>query len=86
MRTQRQFKIHRALLDALAAISGGYLLPEDILRADASRLVVPAPSTAEIDEELRRADRERRVTGIESETGMKWKITDVGRAWLAENP
>jgi hypothetical protein len=86
MRTLRQLKIHRAVLDSLTAVPGGYLLPDEILRADAARLVYPAPTTAELDEEIRRADRERRAVGLDTESGMKWKLSDTGRAWLAENP
>ena len=84
MRTARQTDIRRALLLALEAC-GSWLLPDALLRGNASRQLVPAPTTAELDAEIRAADTEHLMTGVQSETGAKWKLADAGRAWLAEN-
>lgn len=84
MRTARQTDIRRALLSALEAC-GTWLLPDALLRGNASRQLVPPPTTAELDVEIRAADTEHLMTGVQAETGPKWKLADAGRAWLAEN-
>jgi hypothetical protein len=81
----RQVKIRRAVLLALEAIPAGLLLPDDMLRAEAARLVVPRPTGAELDRELLEAERARQMTGVYSDEGTKWKLADPGRAWLAEH-
>lgn len=86
MRTPRQTKLRRALLQALAAVPAGYLLPDDLVRAESARLVVPAPTTSELDAEIRAADTERLILGVQGEDSVKWKLTDAGRAWLVEHP
>ncbi|HEY0966944.1 MAG TPA: hypothetical protein VGD88_06115 [Opitutaceae bacterium] len=85
MRTQRQHRIDRALVRILAAL-GDLLMPEDILRAEIGLHVVPAPTKTEIDEALRQADLQNRLVSIQGETGLKWKLSENGRAWHAENP
>jgi hypothetical protein len=84
--TTREVKIHRALLAALHDIPGNLMLPDDLLRAEAARLVVPRPTASELDAQLLNAERERRITGVYTEEGTKWKLADAGRAWLAEHP
>ncbi len=86
MRTTRQLKIDRAVLHALALIPEGYLAPQSLLHGDAARLVLPRPSTAELDEAVAHADASHRIVGVHGEEGVKWKISDAGRAWLAEHP
>jgi hypothetical protein len=86
MRTPRQIEIDRCLLLALASIPEEYVHRDATLRADICRCVDPVPTTAEIDAAIRHADTRRRITGILTEDGFKWKIADAGRAWLAENP
>jgi hypothetical protein len=83
MRTARETAIRRALLQALRAVPAGYLLPDDILRADAGRMVAPAATTAELDGEIRDADKARLIVGIPGEDDIRWQVTDAGRAWLA---
>ena len=78
-------KLRRGLLQALAAIPPGYLLPEDTLRADAARVVIPRPTTAALDQELAALDSQRLIIGVDTEEGRKWRIADAGRAWLAEH-
>jgi hypothetical protein len=84
MRTSRQFRIDRALIRALANI-GTYLLPEHALRDEIGLAIVPRPSSAEIDDAIRHADAEGRLIGVQADAGPKWKLSDIGRAWWAEN-
>ena len=84
MLNRRQFKIRRAL-QAAADIPDDLMLPDDLLRAEAGRLVVPKPTTAEFDEQIKAADAARQLIGVVSESGTKWKLGTAGRAWLAEN-
>lgn len=84
-RTRRQQQIDRAILQSLADVPEGYLMTTTLLEADAAPLVPgPAPFSSEWAEALRHADTARRVVCIQTEDGPKWKITDAGRAWLAE--
>jgi len=86
MRTARQTDIRRALLKVLCMVPEGYMLPERLLRAEAARLLVPpAPTTAELDAEIRDADTVRLVIGLPSEDCLEYKISTAGRAWLAEH-
>ena len=82
----RQVKIRRALLLAAQAIPEGLLLPEDLLRAEAGRLVVPKPTTSELDQQIEAADAGRQLIGISTDEGVKWKLSAAGRAWLTEHP
>lgn len=81
----RQLKIRRGLLQALAAIPPGYLLPEAVLMADTRRVVLPYPMVSEFEEALNACDIARLIVGIDSDEGRKWQISDAGRAWLAEH-
>ena len=53
--------------------------------AGCSCKVVPAPSRAEIETELKELDALRLITGISNKiTGeMRWRITDAGQAELS---
>lgn len=84
MRTPRQHKIDRAVAEALAMV-GSYLLPHEMLVGDASRQVIPRPLRTEVEESIHYQEREGRIAGAPTETGAKWKLTDLGRLWLAEN-
>ena len=86
MPTLRQIQIARALLAALSAVPADLLLAEEVLRADAARMVTPRPTTAEVDAQIRYLDEKRRIAGIAGESGMSWQITDAGRLWRAQNP
>lgn len=86
MRTPRQTKILRAILLALRSIPQGYLLPDSVLRADASRVCIPRPTTAELDDGIATADADRLITGVQGQEETKWKISESGLAWLSENP
>lgn len=85
MRDARQHRIDRAILRTLSNC-GNYLLPDSILRDEISLLVVPSPTTGELDNSIGYLDTGRLITGVLAETGKKWKLSDGGRAWLAENP
>ncbi len=86
MRTPRQTKHRRAVLDALSVIPANYLLPEGTLLGDAARLVAPRPSDDELRVEIREANTALLIYGRAGEDSMRWKITEAGRAWLDENP
>lgn len=87
MRTLRQTAIRRALLHVLSLLPEGVMLPDRLLRADAQRcLPAPAPTTAEIDAELREADTARFITSLPADDDILRHLTTAGRAWLAEHP
>jgi len=86
MRTIRQTSLRRALLQVLSWVPDGYTLPDRTLCADASRLVTPAPTQAELDAEIREADTARLIVGIPGEDSIQRQITDAGQLWLAKNP
>ncbi len=86
MRTPRQIDVHRAVLQALSNIPAGLLMTEAMLRNDAARMILPRPTTLEIDSDIRHADAIRRIAGIQTEEGTKFAITDAGRLWLETNP
>jgi hypothetical protein len=85
MRTRRQIKIAVACAKELVDCGSSYLLPDDAMREGIAMRVIPRPTTAEVDEVIKHLDSERRILGIPAEDGTRWKLTDVGRAWLQEN-
>ena len=70
----RQVKIRRAIMASLQAIEP-YLLPDDILRAEAARLIVPRPLATELDQQLLEAERTRQITGASrrSASARDWR-------------
>ncbi|MBC8009962.1 MAG: hypothetical protein H7067_07685 [Burkholderiales bacterium] len=84
MRTPRQNRIDRALARVLTD-AAPYLIPDTALREDMASRVVPRPTATEIEEAVRHADTERRLTSVPGETGPKWKLNDAGQAWASEN-
>ena len=80
MRTTRQTTLRRTLLEVLTLMPVGILTTDRLLRADATRLVAPRPTTAELDAEIAAADTDRLLVGVQGEDAVKWKITDAGRA------
>jgi hypothetical protein len=85
MRTRRQHTIDRALARILDDASP-YLMPEQPLREELASRVTPRPSTTEVDDALRHADTELRLSTVQVDTGPKYKLSDIGQAWLSENP
>ena len=84
---KRRLQIRRAILQALDDVPDNYLLPDETLRADAGRRMLPAPTRSELDAEILRADEDRLIAGVTTaDEGAKRKITDAGRLWLAEHP
>lgn len=76
-------KCQIALLQSLADV-GEYLIPEKTLFADVNiRCAMPVTHT-EFRQMLSDAEQKRRILSVQSEDGLKWKITDNGRARLAE--
>jgi len=60
------------------------MIPEDSLFADANiRMSVPLSYT-DFRQLLTDLEQKRRAVCIDSEDGRKWKITDEGKARLAE--
>lgn len=87
MRNTRETTVRRALLQVLALMPAGVVISDRLLRADAQRLVLhPTPTTAELDAEIRAADAARLIVSVPGEDDYMRKITDAGRAWLAEHP
>jgi hypothetical protein len=83
-RTEYQQRIDRALTRVLLNL-GDYLLPEKSLAAEIELGTHPRPAAAEIAEAIRHADSHRRIISVRADTGLKWKLTELGRAWAAEN-
>jgi hypothetical protein len=83
-RTEQQQRIDRTLIRVLLNL-GDYLLPEKSLAAEIELSTHPRPTASEIAEAIRHADSRQRIVSIRSETGLKWKLTELGRAWVAEN-
>lgn len=73
-----------ALLQALADV-GNFLLPEKTLFADVGIRLSKPLSHTEFRQLLASQEEQRRIVCVDSkEDGRKWKITDNGRARLAE--
>ena len=83
MRSFRQHKIDVAIAECLRDAEP-YLLPESILKADAGRKVVPRPTETELVDSIRFHDRAMHLTSVAGDTEVKYKMNDLGRAWLAE--
>ena len=81
----RTAEIRLAILRDLAHVHAGLLRREDDIRCRVQLQVVPAPSRAEIETELKELDALRLITGISNKlTGeMRWRITDAGQAELS---
>lgn len=84
MRSPRQHRIDRAIVRVLASL-GDLVLPDNLLREEVGLHLVPAPTTAELDDAIHYADTQRRIAGIATETGIKWQITDAGKIWNTQN-
>ena len=84
--SDRAYLMKRALLRTLAEC-GDYLLRESALFEQATLKVdFLDPTLSELKSALRAAEAAQLVLGIAAERDRKWKLTDAGRAWLAENP
>jgi hypothetical protein len=79
----RSLALDLAVLGVLAALPADQLMPEEQLRAEVARSVLPRPTTTEIDERLRTLDTRRRIAGLVGASGPRWQITDLGRLWRA---
>jgi len=85
MRDNRQHRIDRAIARTLAQI-GDYLLPHESLLDEVSLLIMaPRATRGEIEESIRHHEANGRITGVNGETGTKWKLSDAGRAWWMEH-
>lgn len=80
----RQQLIHRIILDSLNNLPEDYLQTDAALRATVCMIVVPRPTTQELDSALRDLDTRRLITTVHNQdTGTKYSLTDAGRAVLA---
>ena len=85
MRTARQHRLDRAVARVLANC-GDYMLPHETLIDEVGLLIMaPRPTRAEIEDSIKHHESSGRITGVNGETGTKWKLNDAGRAWWAEN-
>jgi hypothetical protein len=82
-RNHRQHLIDRAVIRALLQC-GAYACPDAALYETVVLVVTPCPLRSEFEGALRHLETERRVVGIRGETGAKWKITEEGQLWAAE--
>jgi len=83
MRTEREHELDRALALLLLQM-GSLLLAERILLDRATRNVAPRGLLSEAEASLRYQESQGRILGVRTETGVQWKLTDLGRAWAAE--
>ena len=80
----RQQLINRTILDDLDHLPKDYMQSDAALRATVCMIVVPRPTTQELDSALRDLDGRRLITTvINQDTGTKYSLTDAGRAVLA---
>lgn len=81
----RSAEIRLAILRDLAHVPAGLLRRDEDIRCRVQLQIVPAPSRAEIETELKELDALRLITGISNNiTGeMRWRITDAGKAELS---
>lgn len=81
----RSAEIRLAILRDLAHVPAGLLRRDDDIRCRVQLQIVPTPSRAEIEAELKELDALRLITGISNKvTGeMRWRITDAGLAELS---
>lgn len=66
--------------------AGNLLTPEPTLRVDLRLAVSPAPSGTEISEAIDKCERQGWIISVRDDMTdeLKWRITDAGRASLAE--
>lgn len=81
----RTTEIRLAILRDLAHVPAGLLRRDEDIRCRVQLQVVPSPSRAEIETEMKELDALRLITGISNKiTGeMRWRITDAGQAELS---
>ena len=81
----RSAEIRLAILRDLAHVPAGLLRREEDIRCRVQLQIIPEPSRAEVEAELKELDALRLITGISNKiTGeMRWRITDAGQAELS---
>lgn len=85
MRSRAQHKLDRFLAAALAALPEGYPLPDETLREEMSQRAHPKPLVSEISNSILFMESAGRIHGLRTETGVKWTLTEIGRAWWEQN-
>lgn len=84
MRTPRQLKLDRAIARVLTD-AAPYLMRQDLLAEEITGRVIPRPTATEVEEAIRHADQEKRLTSVPSDAGPKFRLSEIGQAWAAEN-
>ncbi len=85
MSERRQLRVRLEILRTLEEC-GGLLVPEDALQQQAALGIQPALLLSEFKAALRDLEQQSAITAVRPALGgpLKWKITDQGRALLAE--
>lgn len=78
-------EIRLAILRDLEHLPEGLLRREEDIKIRVGNQMVPSPSRAEVEAELRALDGLRLITGISNALSqeMRWRITDAGKAELS---
>jgi hypothetical protein len=84
VRTVRQQFIDRSLIRTLRDC-GGYLLPRQALRDTLDITCQPTPRDDEFNDALNHASANHRIATANTETGPKYKLTEVGQLWADEH-
>lgn len=81
----RSAEIRLAILRDLAHVPAGLLRRDEDIRNRVQLQIVPEPSRAEVETELRVLDSLRLITGVPNAVSaeMRWRITDAGKAELS---
>lgn len=81
----RSAEIRLAILRDLAHVPAGLLRREEDIRCRVQLQIIPEPSRAEVEAELKELDALRLITGISNKITeeMRWRITDAGKAELS---
>lgn len=88
MLTERETDVAREICRILSDC-GDYLLRDSLLRDTARRALStprrPLVSPAELDAAIAHLEGRGRILRTDTEEGPKWRLTDSGRSWYAEN-
>lgn len=84
MRSVREHLVDRAVARVLSR-AAGYVFGVEVIAASVELEVVPPPSRTEIADSLRWHDAAGHLVSVQGDTGPKYKLSEPGRAWQAEN-
>lgn len=84
MRTERQQFLDRILVRVLLQC-GEYMCQQEVLAMRMRQFAgAPRITDTEFADSLSHHDGAGRLTSVRSESAVKWKLNDTGRAWAAE--